>query len=83
MVHLYIQIPVLFHSLFHFALSQDSEQSSLCYTVGLVFYLFLYSNPNKNKTELDHTKDLRAMIVYSSLSVWCWSDPPPSTGQGL
>ena len=30
-IHMYI----LFHTLFHYVLSQDIEYSSLCYTVGL------------------------------------------------
>ena len=37
-VHIYIYI--LFYILFHYGLSQDTEYSSLCYTVGPVVYPF-------------------------------------------
>ena len=33
--HTHTHTYVLFHVLFHYGLSQDSEYSSLCYTVGL------------------------------------------------
>ena len=38
--HTYINIYILFQTLFHYRLLQDNEQSFLCYTVGLVIYLF-------------------------------------------
>ena len=38
----YTYIYILFHSLFHYGLSQDTEYSSLCYTVGPCCSSILY-----------------------------------------
>ena len=38
LIQLYIYMLILFHILFHFGLLQDTEYSSLCYTVQPVFY---------------------------------------------
>ena len=33
-IHIYIYTHIIIHALFHDGLSQDTEYSSLCYTVG-------------------------------------------------
>ena len=43
MTQLYIY--VLFHILFHYGLSEDTEYSSLCHTVGPYTYWFASANP--------------------------------------
>ena len=41
-IYIYIYIHILFHILFHYGLLQDTEYSSLCYTVGPCCLSILY-----------------------------------------
>ena len=41
-MYIYIRIYILFHTLFHYGLSQDIEYSSPCYTIGPCCLSVLY-----------------------------------------
>ena len=47
-----IHIYILFHSLFHYGLSQDIGYSSLCYTVGPCHRTLLFIHPVYNSLHL-------------------------------
>ena len=40
----YVHVSILFQILFHYRILQDTECSSLCYTVGPCLPVFLYSS---------------------------------------
>ena len=85
-LYIYMYIP-FFQIIFHYRLLQDSEYSSLCYTVGpccsSILYIGVYILIQTPNLSLPTPTPLVTIICFHMLSIICGTPPPKKIQMNL